>query len=119
MKSVALIIITHLLVIAIRTAVVLNAPQSAPPPCVPAAANWKTLVACRTQTAQALTGTPTATATVLPVTATSTATTPGASRTPVATPTKVTGTEAPGCWVIGNGVRFKFSPCEFSVEAVP
>ena len=89
MKSVALIIITHLLVIAIRTAVVLNAPQSAPPPCVPAAANWKTLVACRTQTAQALTGTPTATATVLPVTATSTATTPGASRTPAPSPTRI------------------------------
>ena len=66
MKSVALIIITHLLVIAIRTAVVLNAPQSAPPPCIPAAANWKTLVACRTETAQALTGTPTATPTRTP-----------------------------------------------------
>ena len=90
MKSVALIIITHLLVIAIRTAVVLNAPQSAPPPCIPAAANWKTLVACRTETARAgSTGSPTgatstATPTVRPVTAT-----PGASRTPVPSPTRI------------------------------
>ena len=115
----ALCLITCVGMIAMSSAFVAAAFADAPAlrSCPTPAQTFATLVACEaTLTAQAGALTAPATGTPAPTVRFVTAT-PGATRT--ATPTKVTGTEAPGCWVVGQGVRFKFSPCEFTVESVP
>jgi len=76
--------------------------------CSTPAANFATLTACKTATARALVLT--ATPRIVLQTQTPQATQAPAARATVTqggmTPTKVTGTEAPGCWVVGQGVRF-------------
>ena len=98
-------------------------------PCTPAPATFATWVVCNTATARALvltatprvvaqTQTPQATQTPAPTIRTQTPA-PAVTQTPIPSPTRITGTEAPGCWVVGQGVRFKFSPCSFGVTQVP
>lgn len=84
--------------------------------CPTPARTFETLVACeKTMTAQArttATATKTATVTPSPVVVIQT-------QTPAVTPTRITGTEKPGCWVVGQGVAIKFEPCSFGVTQVP
>jgi len=78
------------------------------PSCSTPAANWATLTVCRTETARVLTPTPRVIVqTQTPV--------------PQVTPTKVTGTEAPGCWITTrDGVMFFITaPCNFTVRQIP